>query len=947
LGNSICGLGKVAVIAGWACLSSIVLASSSLADNSLTWSQDSFGQFMQGQFGDSGLNLIATHNGTVETVNRFDLNRDGYLDLVFNNSHDFITAPHPSCYIVPNDRTKSGAYCDLPASGTRLAGVADLNKDGFPDLILAPNDNWVTSRRYLLLYWGDKYGWSGRRVSNLLTIAPRGLQVADLDGDGWLDIVVLNGTRWDPDDGPESVVRIYWGNAQSFEQRSYRDVVVPRARDLKVGDFDGDGKVDLAILQSDPATVLVYWNSGINSKGDFPQAASIDLNSQSASRLAVAGKGKHGGTDFLVSGGVKEEIGRDPTTGEERFRYSGASYVPADGPRSWGILKPIATPPASSMKVADLDNDGSTDIILTDSSATKDSVKILWGGGDGNFDKHPSTVLPVSYASAVAVADLDGDGVPDLIVGVSNSQETYQAFSGTFYGDGKRSFVASSFQIPTADVTDVAIAPAANGTGHRLVFCNNISGRLKEDIPTMVYWGGAKGFDAQKVSKYSLRSGYTSYGADINQDGYADLVIASIFHAAEDNHPGVGFNILWGGPDGLKDDRRTVVREFGLVGLSVADIDRDGYLDLIGTAMASNPQGEPPRLVIWHGGPHGFDPSRRELFPVELIRGQPLVADFNKDGYLDIAIARDYANRLMILWGSKEGYSQAKTTEWPVAAPESMKAADLNGDGWLDLIVASHHFLGTLYFDAGTFIYWGSANGYDPTNVQYLPANSGVGVTVADWDGDGYLDIYLPNYHYGNNRESVASYLYWGSAKGYSDENRTDLMVDSGHGAMAGDFNGDGLIDLAVSCHSRNGTHITNSKVFFNDGHRFKHAQFLELPTIGTHYMQRADVGNIYDRSYRESYISSVFTYDRPFTQAQLQTTADVPGKSHLEWAVRSADSKLELERQPWKNLDAKQMLKFALPGTARCMQYRAIFVSDNGDRYPVLRRVKITVSNR
>jgi hypothetical protein len=66
-----------------------------------------------------------------------------------------------------------------------------------------------------------------------------------------------------------------------------------------------------------------------------------------------------------------------------------------------------------------------------------------------------------------------------------------------------------------------------------------------------------------------------------------------------------------GGPDGLKDDRRTVLPEYGLEGLGVADVDRDGYLDLIGVCPTATPEGEPPRLVIWHGGPDGFDVRRR------------------------------------------------------------------------------------------------------------------------------------------------------------------------------------------------------------------------------------------------------------------------------------------------------------------------------------------------
>lgn len=327
----------------------------------------------------------------------------------------------------------------------------------------------------------------------------------------------------------------------------------------------------------------------------------------------------------------------------------------------------------------------------------------------------------------------------------------------------------------------------------------------------------------------------------------------------------------------------------------MADVDRDGYLDLVGTCNARSPEGEPLRVVIWHGGPKGFEKRRRVVLPCPGAEGQNVIADFNKDGHLDIAVGAEYANQVVVFWGGKEGFSETRKSSWPLVSANDVKTADLDRDGWLDLIVATHKVPGTLDFDFGTYIYWGSSQGFSPINAQRLPGHSAVGLSVADYNGDGYLDLYLPNYHYGNTRESVASYLYWGGPNGFSELNRTDLTVDSGHGSMAGDFNGDGLLDLAVACHSRNGTHLTRSKVFYNDGQRFKQAKWTELPTVGTHYMQRADVGHIYDRSYRQSYLSSVFSWTGSITRAALECTASLPGKSRLEIAVRQAHSKPEL----------------------------------------------------
>jgi hypothetical protein len=192
-----------------------------------------------------------------------------------------------------------------------------------------------------------------------------------------------------------------------------------------------------------------------------------------------------------------------------------------------------------------------------------------------------------------------------------------------------------------------------------------------------------------------------------------------------------------------------------------------------------------------------------------------------------------------------------------------IKTADLDKDGWLDLIAGSLLIPDTQQRDYGVYIYWGGSEGFDPTNAQRLPGHSVIGQTVADFDGDGYLDLYFPNYHYGSTRESIASYLFWGSADGFLAHRRTDLMVDSGHGAVAADFNGDGLKDLAVYCHSRNGDHLTNSLVYYNDGGRFSHPHFVRLPSVGASFPLRAEVGNIYDRSYKETY-----THGRTLTHA-------------------------------------------------------------------------------
>lgn len=896
------------------------------------WVQDSFEDFAKGRLEDGGANLYVTRAGSVEAVHRFDLNSDGFVDLVFNSSHDERRAILPT-FIEVGAGQRTARELPLQAYGTSAAVIADLNNDGRPEAVLLPNNNGTTTRRLLSVFWADEKGWSAERRTNLWTMDARALAVGDLNHDGWPDIAVLNGSRWAPEDGPEAVVRIYWGGQDGFRHEFRRDMVLAGAVDLQIADLDGDGQADLAVLLNNPGAVLVCWDMA-NPKA---APAKLELGTPSAGRLLVADWNGDKRPDLAASGGVRELVSRDPTTGLEEYRYSGAVLIAA-GPekRTWAAPRLLAAPRASAIVMTDLDRDGAVDLLLADREAAQDSVTILWGDQTQTFAGRARTVLPIGYGAALAVVDVDGDGVPDVAVGVARGAMTYQAQSRVFFGD-KAGGYTQSIAVETAGVGGIAVVRDATRT--RLIFCNIIAGRVYEDVPATVYWGDGRGFDPARTSRFGIRSGYASVAADLNHDGYPDLVLLSIVHAKQELHPGMGFNILWGGPDGLKDERRTVVREYGLWGVSIADVDRDGWLDLVANCNKPSPEGEPPRVVIWHGGPEGFLRERRVVLRADGAEGQNVVADFNKDGWPDIAVAQERAHGITMFPGSKDGFSEQRKSFLPLVAANDLKAADLNKDGWLDLVVTAHKMPDTSFFDFGTYIFWGSPDGFKATNARQLPGQDGIGVTIADWDADGWLDVFLPGYHYGHTREGVAAHLFWGGADGFDDLRQTELMQDGGHGAMAADFNGDGRLDLAISCHTRNGTHNSNSLVFFNDGARFSVAAPLKLPTVGPHFMERADVGNIYNRTWRQVYESAVFTLGSASSGGSVRATASSPGKSRLEISMRAATDQAGLAGQPWQPLAGG---RFGLRPADRVFQYRAEFISDNGDRYPVLEKVEV-----
>ena len=98
-------------------------------------------------------------------------------------------------------------------------------------------------------------------------------------------------------------------------------------------------------------------------------------------------------------------------------------------------------------------------------------------------------------------------------------------------------------------------------------------------------------------------------------------------------------------------------------------------------------------------------------------------------------------------------------------------------------------------------------------------------------------------------------------------------------------------------------------------------------------------MGHIYNRSFEQFYESSVYQWEKSFKQGKVSFAAELPDGTKLKIAVRSASTKEKLNNKEWEPVYSKT---FSLKKEDRCLQYKAIFISDNGDRFPVLDAVKI-----
>src|SRR5580693_7486766 len=103
------------------------------------WTTEGFANFSKGKFGASGANLYVSAGGFLQMINLFDLNRDGYLDILFNQSHDHNINPASVIYWGDGKDFLASRRTEVPALGA-LGGykalIADLNGDGHRELIV-------------------------------------------------------------------------------------------------------------------------------------------------------------------------------------------------------------------------------------------------------------------------------------------------------------------------------------------------------------------------------------------------------------------------------------------------------------------------------------------------------------------------------------------------------------------------------------------------------------------------------------------------------------------------------------------------------------------------------------------------------------------------------------------------------------------------------------------
>jgi hypothetical protein len=915
------------------------------------WVESTFEDFQDGVFGDSGANTYVSADGRIQTVNRWDVNHDGFIDLFFVNSHPLIEMLDMSIYWGNGKDYSIRNHTYVPVNGPMWVTPADLNADGTQDLVVANYSNGSWTGMDSAIYWGATSGDGSYSFDGRTYLPSQNCQkavVADFNKDGYPDIVfAFSGGFWEYRD-PEAVgapSRIYWNSADGFDRDNFRDLETQGASDVAVADLNDDGYPDIVFANGDKdADSYIYYGS----KDGFAKQPTTRLPATSPHAVEIADVDNDGALDIVFAN----------EKGEESLAYlnRGGKFEPTRRIE-------FPTHMAKDCVVADFNKDGYADIFFTNHqySLTGNpklanrliNSYLYWGSADG-FSPDSRQELQTMGAWGANAADLNSDGWTDLVV--CNFQEHYSYEVPSFiYWNGPDGFSPAKRTPLYEHGAQGCTVSDLNGDGHLDLAITSMMGGSRGDYdPCWLYFGNAQGkHSPDRKTSLPGREGYEQAMADLDDDGQVDLML---MNQGEVTRGANELFIYWNEGGDFHPWRVSGLPAVRGLGVQVADLDKDGYIDILVSNYFPLPGSDDPdsAVTIFWGSPHGYVVTESTTLPINRSRS-PCVVDINGDGHLDLVFGQERADKtvdrtaaIFLGNGTREFPKERRQLIEGAYDTGTPDVADLNRDGYLDIAFAG---------GKEVKIYYGDKNAqFDLSRSQVVKLQCKT-MTIGDVNDDGWLDIVCPLYSQGGRR-SLNSSLLLGGPDQFSLDRRIQLPTDGGTGAVVSDFNFDGHTDVFFWCHRHDGSHeevghfgdhATDSFLYFGSPDGFSVDNRWGIPGKGVHYDIGVDVGNIRDRSCLFDYVSSPY-HAKGKSVTGIDWKAETPARTAVRFQLRSARSREGLNKATWRGPKGKDSFfdkpsKFAAGAIkGQWIQYRVILDTVNCADSPVIDEVRVSL---
>lgn len=326
---------------------------------------------------------------------------------------------------VSNQRLTLGT--DVKLSSSVRAG--DVDGDGDLDLVVANGRHWP---QFNMLFLNQSRGrFNVKRQLGTDGSTSYACELADLDGDGDLDVAVAN------DNAP---CLILLNDGHGVFARHCKVGEPSSVRSLTVADIDGDKDLDL-LFTCRGRPNRIFFNSG---SANFDQSATFGTNDDSTIDVAVADLNKDGHSDLILANRdeqpniillatgawlKKELLVRDSLSKESQAEEAVSLFQkPVTFGRAKQSTRAVAT--------ADFDEDGSIDWVVGNIG---NQNTIYFGDGTGGVRDELSVGIEDGRTYCVTVSDMDNDGKPDIVVG--NSRQA----NAVYFNRGGKKFTVQSF----------------------------------------------------------------------------------------------------------------------------------------------------------------------------------------------------------------------------------------------------------------------------------------------------------------------------------------------------------------------------------------------------------------------------------------------------------------------------------------------------------------------
>jgi len=695
--------------------------------------------------------LSGDFQGTLPTLQLVDVGDpqggppDGLLDAITGN----VNAMQVGVLLGNGDGTfAAGPSSDLGTIPTAIY-AAKFDDDAAPDLLVCDSAGMV---RFLKGNNDGTFAAPGEPLDVKQSLVA--ITAADFDGDGRLDAAVLYG----PDTATGSVTILQGLGDGTFSIGASFETGVS-SREVLATDINGDGKIDLAVTNAGDSTVNILYGNG---HGAFPTTEIVDLGAgqpREPAGIAARDMNGDGRLDLVVGIHNTDEVAIvDGKAGGSfataRFYVSGSARIAP-----------------TSIAVDDLNGDGKLDVVTANNLSSDSSV--LLGDGHGNLGA-PRSFVSDQDPLAVAIADFNGDHIPDVASVTRGRQDTNTSSLAVLLGQGDGTLAgvedvnlyvqSDSIALATGDVDN-------DGVPDLLVGYTDGTVELHRANPGQGF--AAPGSFLSPVDLALLQ------GGDFNGDGLLDIVTVS--KAAT---PTTNLTLYLGKLTGGFGPPQPYAVGSGPQAIAVGDWNRDGRSDI---AVCGQGSGSAGTVEILLGGADGtlIQPSPHKL----AVGNMPTAADFGDftgDGNPDLVVSNNQS--VTLLKGNGDGTFQAATTITAAGGATALVVADFDGDGKDDLAVAHPNSMGIV-------VLFGDGNGGLAAVGQPLATSGQVsGLTARDINGDVVPDILFSDQVNSNVRMLVSS----GATRRFSSGARNFTTGRQPLALGVGDFDGDGRYDVTT-----------------------------------------------------------------------------------------------------------------------------------------------------